>query len=126
MLFLFFIPYVGFLVAPIVAIVLCSTERRNPFPLVRENARWAANWALTVLTWQAASIVLIIVGVIVGVTQEELTGNGDVGLAFVIPGFLLFFIAGVAHLVVAIMGTAQANSRVFNLRLAIPYIREDR
>ena len=47
LLFLFYIPYVGLLVAIIVALVQRSNAKASPHPLVRENARWAANWALS-------------------------------------------------------------------------------
>lgn len=124
--FLFFIPYLGFLISPIVASVLCASERRNPHERVRENARWAANWSLTVLMWQVIGFVLIGFGIALGVAEERATGSGAMGLALVIPGVLLGFGMGVVHLIVAIVGTVQAGSRVVALRLAIPFIRNVR
>lgn len=121
--FLLFIPYVGWIVSLIVSLVQNSSARHDPNPVVRENARWAANWMLTVVVMGAVGVALIVGAGMAGAATDSAGGDGDVWLPVAVLGLLLWSAVGVAHLVICIVGTVQADRRVFNPRVAIPFIR---
>lgn len=121
--FLFFIPYVGWLVSLIVVLALAGGARRDPNPVVRENARWAANWNLTVITALVVSVLIVVASGVAGAATDSAGGDGDAWLPFAIFGLLFGFAVGITHLVISIMGTIQADRQVFKPAIAIPFIR---
>ncbi|MGF6823391.1 putative Tic20 family protein [Microbacterium sp. ZKA21] len=116
LLFLFYIPWAGLLVAPIVAIAQLSSARRSPFPVVRENARWAANWALSYFLYFVCLLTLLI---IIGVSTSR---YGEPSGLIAIPGVLLIGI-GIYCLVEMIIGTVRSDRVVHRPPLAIPFFR---
>ncbi|MDQ0646821.1 putative Tic20 family protein [Microbacterium natoriense] len=125
--FLVFVPYVGALVTVIVSLVQRSSARRSPLPIVRENARWAANWALSFLLYVIVSYALIvIVGIATSISSyEESYGayrsapSGWIG----IPVLLLLGI-GVYCLVTMIRGCVVSDRAVHRPVLALPFLRD--
>lgn len=121
--FLYFIPYLGWLVAPVVALTLNAGARRDPSPLVRENARWAANWSLTVLIAGVVAFITIFGSAMAGAATDEAGGNGDVWFPVAMVGLLLLGIVWLAQLVICIIGTVQADRRVFDPVVVISFFR---
>jgi uncharacterized Tic20 family protein len=119
LLFLWFIPWVGLVVVPIVMLVQRSRTKQSPLPIVRENARWAANWALSYTLY---SIVLILLIIVIAVPTAASSYSGDPSGVTVIP-FLLLVAVGVYCLVTMIRGTVIADRRVHRPALAIPFFR---
>lgn len=117
LLFLFYIPYVGVLVAIIVSLIQRSEAKNSPILIVRENARWAANWALSYTTYFAALMVLIMI-IGVGTSYGGRSPSGFIG----IPAILLF-VNGIYCLVTVIRGTVISNQVVHRPLLAIPFFR---
>jgi hypothetical protein len=131
LLFLFYIPYAGVLVAPIVAIVQRGVAQHSPHAIVRENARWAANWALS----YALYMIALIAGMItIAVTlsgpvayryadyDDSYGDRGDPAAWIVLPLLLIFGIA-IYCLVTMIRGTVMADRVVHRPALAIPFFR---
>ncbi|GAB2560993.1 DUF4870 domain-containing protein [Leucobacter ruminantium] len=121
--FLYFIPYLGWLVAPIVALTLNAGARRDPSPLVRENARWAANWSLTVLIAGVVAFITILGSAMAGAATDEAGGNGDVWFPVAMVGLLFLGIVWLAQLVICIIGTVQADRRVFDPVVVFSFFR---
>lgn len=109
------IPYLSLLVAGIVMASVYPSQKKKG-ELAAENARNAANWGLSLITYMVLNLLIFAI---------SLTIQGDT------PGFfptgivvLIFFALGIAHLVVIIMGLVAANKRtVLRNRIAIPFIR---
>lgn len=126
MQFLVYIPYVGAIVTVIVSLVQRSTARRSPFPIVRENARWAANWALSFLLYVIVSYALIvIVGVSTSRSAYDSYDSYDSGPSgwIGIPVVLVFGI-GIYCLVTMIRGCVVSDRAVHRPALAIPFFRD--
>jgi len=126
MQFLVYIPYVGAIVTVIVSLVQRSTARRSPFPIVRENARWAANWALSFLLYVIVSYALIvIVGVSTSRSSYDSYDSYDSGPSgwIGIPVVLVFGI-GIYCLVTMIRGCVVSDRAVHRPALAIPFFRD--
>ncbi|MFJ4254741.1 DUF4870 domain-containing protein [Microbacterium sp. NPDC090003] len=127
LLFLVYIPYVGALVAAIVAIVQRSSAMRSPHPIVRENARWAANWALSYLLYLIALFTLLIT-IGVGTSRPRsydeygYSSGGDPSGWIAVPGLLLIGV-GIYCLVTMIRGTVISDRVVHRPALAIPFFR---
>ena len=113
--FLWFVPMIGPVAVCVLLGVLAAHERRHPIPLVRENARWAANWAFTV------SLVSLIAFEMTMVNMFTV-GAGARPTVLVMIASPLFWVAGIAHLTVSILGVTRARSRVFYPRIAIPFM----
>ena len=122
--FLTYIPYVGFIVFLIVALAMNASARRDANAVVRENARWAANWSLSVATFIVGAIILMIIGGATGASLQSSGSNPSIAFVFVAIGGLVILATGIMHLVFTIMGTVQADRRVFKPALVIPYLRE--
>lgn len=128
LLFLTYIPYVGAIVAAIVAIVQRSSAMRSPHPIVRENARWAANWAISYALYLVALIVIFVtLGIATSRPRYEddygygTSGGGPSGW-IALPGLLILAI-GIYCLVTIIRGTVIAERVVHRPALAIPFFR---
>lgn len=131
LLFLFYIPYAGLLVAPIVAIVQRRTAQHSPHAIVRENARWAVNWALS----YALYIIALIAGFIaIAVTfsrpaayryadYDESYGDRSDPAAWIVLPALLIVAIGIYCLVTMIRGTVMSDRVVHRPALAIPFFR---
>ncbi|WP_040166654.1 DUF4870 domain-containing protein [Microbacterium gorillae] len=118
LLFLTYIPYVGVIVAVIVALVQRGAARATGIPLAIGNANAAANFILSYLIYQACVVVCM---VLVGSLTTD--SSGDPSPLFVLP-VLLFFAVGVWGLVMMIMGTVQGSRRVFRAVPSIPFFRD--
>lgn len=114
LLFMLYIPYVGLLVALIVALVQRSSARKSPHPIMRENARWAANWALSYFFYFTASLVLLIT---IGISTSR---DGEPSGLIAIPA-IVFMGIGIYALVTMIIGTVRADRVVHRPVLAIPF-----
>lgn len=127
LLFLVYIPYVGAIVAAIVGIVQRSSAMRSPHPIVRENARWAANWALSYVLYLIVLFVLLItigVGTARPRSYDEYgySDGGDPSGWIAVPGLLIIGI-GIYCLVTLIRGTVISERVVHRPALAIPFFR---
>ncbi|MCI4658902.1 hypothetical protein [Cryobacterium zhongshanensis] len=120
--FLWFVPFLGAVLAPILLGVFAAQNRRRPDALVRENSRWAANWAITVTLVAAIGAALVVSNGIVGLvlTGDIRTSGGMSPLLLVAD--LLIWAAWIAHLIVSIVGVASADTLVVNPKIAIPFI----
>lgn len=112
------IPFLsGIVSAVVMASVYGSVARKGD--VARQNARSAANWALTYLT---VSIVLLIIHVIVLVQfagEEGMTGFFPLGIPFTV-----YCAVSILHVVLVIVGTVKASGgKVLRVPFAIPYIR---
>jgi uncharacterized Tic20 family protein len=112
------IPFLSGIVSGVVmASVYRSVARKGE--IARQNARSAANWALTYLT---VSIVLLIVHVIVLMAfagDEGMNGFFPLGIPIT-----LYFAVSILHVVLVIVGTVKASGgKVLRVPFAIPYIR---
>lgn len=111
--FLWFVPVLGVIIAPIVLSVFAVRFRNEVDARVRENTRWAANWMLTVtlLTFSGVCFVAI---------------NTMFDRASFTPVFLLFALCQAivccTHLGVSIRGVIVSRHRVYRPRAAIPLI----
>ncbi|RLP84770.1 hypothetical protein D9V34_01885 [Mycetocola lacteus] len=114
------IPVLNIVAAVVGMFAAYSPDENRGNQVAADNARNAANWALTVVT----------VGVLAGAylwivsssSPEAQDGFFPLGL-----GFLLLPVIYITHLVVSICGTVIAGkNRVFRNRLAIPYLRAPR
>lgn len=123
--FLQYVPYVGWIVVAIVALVQRASARRSPFPIVRENARWAANWALSFALY---TFVLIALMIILLMVHEGYAARGDYSNYASPPAALLVFIPllaiGVYCLVTMIRGCIVADRAVHRPALALPFFRQ--
>lgn len=127
--FMVYIPYVGALVVAIVALVQRGSAQGSPHAIVRENARWAANWALSYLLYL---IVLVILAITMGVSTSRPSydtydsygsySNGSPAWFFAVPVILIFGI-GIYWLVTVIRGTVVSDRVVHRPALAIPFFR---
>ncbi|MFF7292986.1 DUF4870 domain-containing protein [Microbacterium sp. NPDC008134] len=133
LLFLFYVPYLGVVAAPIVAVVQRASAMRSPHPIIRENARWAANWALSYALYLIA-LVVIMITIGVATTRPysyDSYGYDDYGYDsygsspsgwIALPGLLIFAI-GIYCLVTMIIGTVTSERKVHRPALAIPFFR---
>ena len=106
-----------------------GTRQRNSTLVARENARNAANWALTMLVTIVVSIALLILTIFL-ITEPSASGSGRTP---VVPGSDLIVLAvlgtvmavvGIMHLVFVIKGmSAASRGQVFAPRVAIPFFR---
>lgn len=123
LLFLFYIPWVGVIVTIIVALVQRSNARTSQFPLVRENARWAANWALSYVIYLVVLFAaLILTGVLSTAPSQDGYGPAEPSGWIALPGMLIFVI-GIYCLVTMIRGCVIAGKTVHRPALAIPFFR---
>ena len=109
-------PFVGMIVAIVAMIAAYPSAKRKHVLAAAENARGAANWALTLLTVLIACGVYVVV-LAVGFPETH-QGFFPIGAAVIVYALLV-----ILHLVVTIAGTVISGTRVFRNRLAIPYIR---
>lgn len=109
------IPYVSLTIAAIAMWATYPARSRHPSALVRDNARNAANWGMTVLL----VIVLCIVYTIVMALSEE---NRTAGFFPIGGGIIAFLALSVVHLIVTIAGTVIGATRVFR-GPGIPFLR---
>lgn len=124
--FIWFVPIAGAIAAPILLGVLASWNRNHPDPLIRENARIAANWVLTATLLAVLGAVLSIVN---GTMHFIATGDMDPGREhspLLLASNLLLWTSWLSHLVVSIVGVASARSRAVNPRIAIPFFARRR
>lgn len=126
LLFLVYVPYVGALVSAIVALVQRNSAQSSPHGIVRENARWAANWALSYLLYL---IVLVALLIIIGVGTSRPSSYDSYGSYssgpsnwLFVPGLLIIGI-GIYWLVTVIRGTVTSDRVVHRPVLAIPFFR---
>src|SRR5699024_2974593 len=116
------IPYVSFLIAGIVMAAVYPSQRRRG-PVAAENARFAANWGLTMIL---AVVVLVGSGIVLGPVLDSIDGPENEGLVGVSIALLLVssFGIGITHLVMIIIGVVRAGkAEVFRCPLAIRFIR---
>lgn len=113
-----FIPFLSGIISGVVmAAVYGSVSRKGE--IARQNARSAANWALTYLT---VSIAMLLLHVILLATFAS---NGGVRDFFPlgIP-ITLYFAVSLLHVVLVIVGTVKASGgKVLRVPFSIPYIR---
>ncbi len=119
LLFLMCIPYAGVIVALIVALVQRSGARRSPYEIIRENARWAANWALSFALY---GFVLLAGTTAAAVITAEMSADGKPAPWAVAP-YLLLVAVGIYCLVTLIRGCVIADRVVHRPALAIPFFR---
>jgi len=116
------IPYVSFLIAGIVMAAVYRSQRRKG-PVAAENARFAANWGLTVIL---AVVVLVGSAIVVGPVLASVDGPGEEGVPGLSIALILvaIFGVGIAHLVMIIIGVVRASkAEVFRCPLAIRFLR---
>lgn len=113
-----FVPIIGGLAIIILPIVLADKSRNHPDPLVRENAKSAANWHLTAA---------LVVGGTASVTFSlaALSFLLDIPSLFeiAIAGILLTWLLGLIHFVVTIVGIVRSRAIVFRPKPSIPFFR---
>lgn len=122
LLFLFYIPYVGLIVVIIVSLVQRSTAKQSPYPIVRENARWAANWVLSYTFYLFVSFALVLA---IGIPTAATSYDGDPSPLIAIPAVLMLGI-GIYCLVTMIRGCVVADRVVHRPALALPLFRGER
>ncbi|MFT4158077.1 MAG: DUF4870 domain-containing protein [Microbacterium sp.] len=126
LLFLCYIPYVGCFVTLIVSLVQWSKTRQSPFPIVRENARWAANWAFSYTLYMAVgALIIVIIVITTGFSYGDSYGTDRYQRAgwISIPVFVLIAI-GIYCLVTMIRGCVVADRVVHRPALTIPFFRD--
>lgn len=110
------IPFLNFVISSVVMICLYPATRKKGFPIASENARMAANWALTVL------LVLILMAASLLVLMALIPSKE--GFFPIGTPLVLYPILGVTHLIVTIAGTVTARKgKIFRNALAIPFLR---
>ncbi len=118
--FLMYIPYVGWLVALIVAFVQRSSAQKTGQPLAIGNANAALNFMLTYLPTQ---LVLIIAMVVIGSTTAAANPyDDDPSPLIALPAFLIL-VVGIWALVMMIMGCVKSSRTVFTAVPSIPFVR---
>ncbi|KKI22630.1 hypothetical protein XM48_00825 [Leucobacter sp. Ag1] len=112
-------PYLGGILQLVLPAILLQQARSNPSRLVRENARWAANWNLTCFVlFHSLSVASMWLGVITFVFLiDEL-------FTWAIILMCLACLIAVVHLVVTAIGIVVAGRRIFRPVMAIPFFRE--
>jgi hypothetical protein len=110
------IPYLSLVVAGIVMWATYPSRSRHPSALVRDNARHAANWGITILI----IFLLCIAYVIATSVSAENRAAGFLPIGW---GVIAFFALGIVHLIVTIAGTVIGATRVFR-GPGIPFLRE--
>lgn len=126
LLFLMYIPYFGVIVAIIVAIVQRLSAMHVQHPIVRENARWAANWAISYAFYLIALIAIFLaVAAPLNALRYQEDYPGGEALNFSVWLILVgSFIALVIYcLVTIIRGTVVSERVVHRPALAIPFLR---
>ncbi|WP_314651727.1 DUF4870 domain-containing protein [uncultured Microbacterium sp.] len=118
-LFVVYIPGVGAIIAVIVALAQRSDAQGSPSEVVRENARWAANWALSVTLY--GFDVLVAAASIAVITGEAPVDRQPT--AWVIGPSLVLAAVGIYCLVTLIRGCVIADRVVHRPALAIPFFR---
>lgn len=108
--FLYFVPLLGAFLAPVLALSMAHTAKQMADPVVRENARWASNWAFTLFPFTLILICLV------AVADEQ-------GGVFPLIVGALFWICGIANAIVCTIGAAVGSRRVFRPFLAIPFLK---
>jgi uncharacterized Tic20 family protein len=117
LLLLFLIPVLGFVVTPIVAVAQRAQTRRSPHELVRENARWAANWALSFVLY-----VIVLCALMYVIAVVSTGADGTTSPLLTVPWFVLAAV-GIYCLVTLTRGELIADRRVHRPALAIPFFR---
>lgn len=108
------LPLIG---AAIVMMAVRPSAERSGHAVAAENARHAANWALTVVT--VLVVLALYVAVLAVAVPDARQGFFPIGLAVI--GYLAL---AIAHGILTIAGTVVAgNGRVLNPRIAVPFIR---
>lgn len=110
------IPYVSLLIAAIAMWATYPGRSRHPSALVRDNARNAANWAITVLL---VFVLCIVYTIVMAIPEENRTG----GFLPIGGGIIAFLALSVVHLIVTIAGTVIGATRVVR-GPGIPFLRE--
>lgn len=113
------VPYLGGVLQLVLPAILLQQARSSPSRLVRENARWAANWNLTcfVLTHSLAALCVVI-----AVISFVFEIDGLFTWAIIL--MCLACLTAVVHLAVTAIGIIVAGRRVFRPVIAIPFFRE--
>ncbi|WP_062070110.1 DUF4870 domain-containing protein [Demequina sediminicola] len=112
------IPYAGLLIGAIAMIAAYPSARRKVSQVCVDNARHAANWGLTILT---VAVVCVIYGFIAVAVYPDDAERGFFPLGIIV---VVYFLLALAHLIVVVGGTLTAGKgKVFNPRIAIPYLR---
>jgi len=112
------IPFLSGIVSGVVmASVYRSVSRKGE--IARQNARSAANWALTYLTVSIALLLVHIIVLVAFAGDDGMTGFFPLGIPIT-----LYFAVSILHVVLVIVGTVKASSgKVLRVPFAIPYIR---
>ncbi|MGL4339292.1 MAG: DUF4870 domain-containing protein [Rhodoglobus sp.] len=119
------IPIFSLLIAGIVMVAVYPSQRRHG-GVAALNARRAANWGLTVIAGFLAVPLFLLLIALVGPIVDPLSSSPNPFprfSVFHIP-VLFYFVLGIAHVVILIMGLVKCKrGEFFNNRLAIPFIR---
>lgn len=121
--FLTYIPLLGWCVAAILLLIKNAEVRKNPAPVVRENARWAANWILTVGVAWLLGFSGLMTAAIVGQVSVDAGGRGDVLMPLVVMSAVFLVIVQIAHFVVSLVGVIVADQRVWDPVVVIRFFR---
>lgn len=118
-----FLIFIGipFLSGIVSGVVMASVYRSvaSKGEIARQNARSAANWALTYLTVSTALIILHIIVLFAFARNEGVSGFFPLGIPIT-----LYFAVSILHVVLVIVGTVKASGgKVMRVPFAIPYIR---
>ncbi|MBF4462921.1 MULTISPECIES: DUF4870 domain-containing protein [unclassified Rathayibacter] len=114
----FAIPFFGLIIAGIVMAAVYPSARRKG-GLAAENARYAANWGLTVASVGVVLVAAHVVLLLLASGTPLARGFSPVGIPMTI-----FAVLWVVHLVLIIVGLVRTNQRVvFRPRIAIPFFR---
>ncbi|MGJ0202695.1 hypothetical protein [Leucobacter sp. gxy201] len=119
--FLAFIPWAGWIVAPIVLLVQQANVRRDPSPVVRENARWAANWMLTATLAMIIGLGGLLAAAVFGQIAIDAGGSFEL-MPLVVMSAVLMVLMQLAHAVISLIGTILAADRVFDPVAVIRFI----
>lgn len=103
--------------AAILAAYFWLENQREPNALKRENARWAANWMMTVLR---AETMLVAPGLVLLISML-LNGGESETAAFAFSLLGLFYLVDFVHLIVIIVGVVASRNRIFRPPLALPF-----
>ncbi|MDQ1129571.1 hypothetical protein [Microbacterium sp. SORGH_AS_0888] len=107
------VPAVGVVIAAFAMLLAYRSQQRRG-PLAAENARNAANWALTLLGVFVLCGLWVLVWALAGATH----GFFPIGAAVIV-----YFLLALTHAVVTIVGTVVSGSRVFRCPIAVPFLR---
>lgn len=112
------IPLISLLIAAVAMLAVYPSTKRRQQPVATENARRAANWALTFLTIIVLSFATMVT---IAVSVPDANSGGFFPIGYGLFGLV---VVPIAHTIITISGTVIAGKgQVFRNWFSIPYLR---